>query len=324
MSDAVTLTGVSKSFREKRAVDELSLSVPPASIYGFLGPNGAGKTTTMRMILGIFAPDTGQVNVLGVDDPTLVRERLGYLPEERGLYPKMKVVDQVAYFGTLKGMSSRTAREAAMRRLHEYGLGDNTEQTCESLSKGMAHKAQVLATLLHDPELIVLDEPFSGLDPVNRDLMRDVILQLRADGRSVIFSTHIMEQAEQICDHVVLIDGGRKIVDGPIDEVRGAGGGAVHLDYEGNLEPLHQMQGVVHVNDTGRQAEVVLADGVDPQGVLKELVSGGVRLHTFDLRPPSLHEIFVRKVGRSVEEAAFAPEEELDVGQVGSSGRGAS
>jgi ABC-2 type transport system ATP-binding protein len=184
MTDAVTLSDVSKSFRDKRAVDGLSLRVPMASIYGFLGPNGAGKTTTMRMILGIFAPDEGELSVLGSQDPTEVRERLGYLPEERGLYPKMKVVDQVAYFGTLKGMSRAAAREKAARLLDEYGLGENLEQTCQSLSKGMAQKAQILATLLHEPDLIILDEPFSGLDPVNRDLMRDVILKLREDGHS--------------------------------------------------------------------------------------------------------------------------------------------
>jgi ABC-2 type transport system ATP-binding protein len=310
MTDAVTLSDVSKSFRDKRAVDGLSLRVPMASIYGFLGPNGAGKTTTMRMILGIFAPDEGELSVLGSQDPTEVRERLGYLPEERGLYPKMKVVDQVAYFGTLKGMSRAAAREKAARLLDEYGLGENLEQTCQSLSKGMAQKAQILATLLHEPDLIILDEPFSGLDPVNRDLMRDVILKLREDGHSVIFSTHIMEQAEQICDHVVLIDGGRKIVDGPIDEVRGHGGGAVHLDYEGDLGSLRQMEGVLHINDTGRQAEVVLAEGIDPQQVLKHLVGAEIRLHTFDLRSPSLHEIFVRNVGHSVEEASIEPQDQ--------------
>ena len=302
---AVVLTDVSKSFRSKCAVSRLSLRVPRASIYGFLGPNGAGKTTTMRMILGIFAPDEGQLDVLGVPDPALVRDRLGYLPEERGLYPKMKVLDQVAYFGTLKGMSRIVARERARQLLVDYGLGDNLDQTCQSLSKGMAQKAQILATLLHDPDLVILDEPFSGLDPVNRDLMRDVILRLREDGRSVIFSTHIMEQAEQICDHVVLIDGGRKLVDGPIDQVRSRGGGAIALDYGGDLSCLQQMKGVLHVNDGGRQAEVVLADGVDPQEVLKHLVGAQVRLHTFDLRPPSLHEIFVRTVGRTVEEASM-------------------
>ena len=302
---AVVLSNVSKSFRTKRAVADLSLSVPQASIYGFLGPNGAGKTTTMRMILGIFAPDEGSINVLGATDPTQIRNRLGYLPEERGLYPKMKVVDQVAYFGTLKGMSRAAARDRAARLLVDYGLGDNLEQTCQSLSKGMAQKAQILATLLHEPDLVILDEPFSGLDPVNRDLMRDVILRLREDGRSVIFSTHIMEQAEQICDHVVLIDGGRKLVDGPINDVRGQGGGAVHLQYEGELTCLQQMAGILHVNDAGRQAEIILAEDVDPQSILRQLVESGVRLHTFDLRPPSLHEIFVRTVGRTVEEASL-------------------
>ncbi len=308
MNDAVTLRSVSKGFRGKKAVDRLSLRVPAASIYGFLGPNGAGKTTTMRMILGIFSPDEGELNVLGSSDPTHIRERLGYLPEERGLYPKMKVVDQVAYFGMLKGMSRRDARQKAALVLDQYGLGENLDQICQSLSKGMAQKAQILATLLHDPDLVILDEPFSGLDPVNRDLMRDMILQLREDGRSVIFSTHIMEQAEQICDHVVLIDGGRKLVEGPIDDVRGHGGGAVHLDYEGDLGSLRQMEEVLHINDTGRQAEVVLAEGTDPQQILRHLVSAQVRLHTFDLRPPSLHEIFVRNVGHSVEEASIDPQ----------------
>lgn len=297
MENAIELEGVEKRFGAKVAVDGLSLEVPRGCIYGFLGPNGAGKTTTLRMIIGIFYPDAGRLSVLGQSDPASVKERIGYLPEERGLYEKMRVRDLMTYFGQLKGMETGLARKRASELLQRYGLGESADKKCQALSKGMAQKAQILATLIHEPELIILDEPFSGLDPLNRDLMRDLILQLKREGRSVIFSTHIMEQAEQICDRVLLIDDGRKILDGELSAVRSSAGKEIRLDYDGDGDFLHDLPGVARVNDSGKQAELFMEEDADPQAVLAALVAARVRVRRFDLRELSLHEIFIRAVG---------------------------
>lgn len=301
MENAIELEGVEKRFGAKVAVNGLSLAVPRGCIYGFLGPNGAGKTTTLRMIIGIFYPDAGRISVLGQSDPASVKERIGYLPEERGLYEKMRVQDLMTYFGQLKGMSTGSARKRALELLQRYGLGEWADKKCQALSKGMAQKAQILATLIHEPELIILDEPFSGLDPLNRDLMRDLILQLKREGRSVVFSTHIMEQAEQICDRVLLINDGRKILDGELSEVRSRAGKEIRLDYDGDGDFLHSLPGVTRVNDSGKQADLFMEENADPQEVLAALVAARVRVRRFDLRELSLHEIFIRAVGGSSE-----------------------
>ena len=297
MTAAIALNHVGKRFGDKVAVEDLCLEVPPGCIYGFLGPNGAGKTTTLRMIVGIFYPDQGSVRVLGQSNPAAVRERIGYLPEERGLYDRMRLVDQMTYYGRLKGMGARQAGEVSSRLLVEYGLGDWQEKKCNTLSKGMAQKVQILATIMHGPDLVILDEPFSGLDPVNRDVMRDLILQLKRDGKSVLFSTHIMEQAEQICDFVVLIDRGAKVLDGSLSSVRAAAGQSIRLDYDGNGSSLAQIPGVERVNDSGKQAELFLSEGGNSQKVLEALIAHGIRVRRFDLTELSLHEIFLRAVG---------------------------
>ena len=217
---AVALHDVSKTFTHVVAVNGLSLNVPRGAIYGILGQNGAGKTTTIRMLVGILRPDSGTVRVLDSDDPSRIKGRLGYLPEEKGLYKKMRVLDLVAYFGRLKGMSRAAAYSQGRRLLDEFELGDWRDQKCESLSKGMGQKVQIVATLIHDPELIVLDEPFSGLDPVNVELVRNIVLAQRARNRTVLLSTHVMEQAEQICDGLILINHGRKLLDGTLSDIR--------------------------------------------------------------------------------------------------------
>lgn len=296
MNDAVRLDGVSKRFGPVVAVDDLSLQVPAGCIYGFLGPNGAGKTTLIRMIMSIFYPDSGRIEVLGHQNPLEVKDRLGYLPEEKGLYKKMRVAELIAYFGRLKGMDGGKARKVAAELLDRFGLGEWKESRCEALSKGMGQKVQLLGTMIHEPELVILDEPFSGLDPVNSDLMRDAVLQLRKEGKTVLFSTHIMEQAEQLCDFVMLIDKGKKVLDGELSAVRASGGQGVILDYDGDGEMLNQLPGVLRVNDAGKQAELVLEDGADPQAILAALV-GKLQIRRFDLSEPSLHEIFIRAVG---------------------------
>ena len=296
MAEAVILEEVEKNFGAVKAVDRLSLIVPSGCIYGFLGPNGAGKTTTIRMIMSIFCPDAGRLAVLGHENPLSVKERLGYLPEEKGLYDKMRVAELVAYFGQLKGLEPHTARLRAKEMLERFDLGDWLDKRCEALSKGMRQKVQILITLLHEPDLVILDEPFSGLDPLNRDVMRDLILDMKRQGKTVIFSTHIMEQAEQICDYVVLINKGRKILDGSLAQVRASGDQAILLDYDGDGAFLSQLPGLRRVNDAGKQAELFLEEGADAQEVLKALVQR-LQVRRFDLREPSLHEIFVGAVG---------------------------
>ncbi|MBI2504590.1 MAG: ATP-binding cassette domain-containing protein [Candidatus Latescibacteria bacterium] len=297
--DAVVLEGVRKSFGEKVALDDLRLRIPAGCICGFLGPNGAGKTTTIRLIIGIFRPDAGQLRVLGQSDPSQVKHRLGYLPEEKGLYKKMRVRDLILYFAQLKGMEAGRARQRAGELLEALDLAEWADKKCEALSKGMGQKLQILISLIHRPELVILDEPFSGLDPLSRDAMRDLVLELRREGRTVIFSTHVMEQAEQLCDRVVLIDRGRKLVEGPLEEVRASGGRSVLVEVETEVE-WARLPGVIRVSASGRQADLSLAEGADPQQILAALV-GQARVRRFEVRSTSLHEVFVRAVGGHVD-----------------------
>ena len=301
MSDAVVLENVRKKFGDFVAVSDVSLRVPTGSIYGFLGPNGAGKTTTIRMIMSIFYPDAGSINVLGQPNSEFIKDRLGYLPEEKGLYKNMEAGELIAYFGRLKGMKPRDAKAKAAELMKRFGLGDWIKAKCKALSKGMGQKVQILATIMHEPELVILDEPFSGLDPVNTEVVRDLVLDLKRAGKTVIFSTHVMEQAEQICDHVVLINKGRVLLDGPITQVRSTGGSTVQLDYEGDGALLKNLVGVNRVNDAGKHAEFVLAPGHDADDLLKQIV-GKVKVRRFDNREASLHEIFVRSVGGDTRE----------------------
>jgi ABC-2 type transport system ATP-binding protein len=296
MKYALVLDGVTKRFGDVLAVNDVSVEVPYGSIYGFLGPNGAGKTTTIRMIMSILYPDAGSISVLGAPSPEAIKDQLGYLPEEKGLYKKMKTGDVLAYFGKLKGMPARDARSKATELLNQFGLGEWIDKKCEALSKGMGQKAQILGTLIHDPELVILDEPFAGLDPVNVEVIRDLILQLKRGGRTVIFSTHVMEQAEQICDYIFLINRGRKVLDGSLADVRSGGDQGIVVDYDGDGSIFHRLPGVLRVNDAGKTAEIFLKQGTNPQDILRQLVDA-VAIRRFDMREPSLHEIFIRAVG---------------------------
>ena len=293
---AVVLSGLRKSFGDFVAVRDISLNVPRGTIYGFLGPNGAGKTTTIRMIMSIFYPDAGTISVLGEPNSESIKDRLGYLPEEKGLYKNMTSIDLITYFGRLKGLHKKDARERGVALMQKYGLGEWINTKTKALSKGMGQKVQILATLIHDPELVILDEPFSGLDPVNVEVVRSAILEMKRAGKTVIFSTHVMEQAEQICDAVVLINRGRVVLDGLISDVKASGGSTIHLDYEGDGSFLRGLAGVERVNDAGKHAEFVLKDGTDPDDLLKQLV-GRVKIRRFDTQEASLHEVFVRAVG---------------------------
>ncbi|PCH76039.1 MAG: ABC transporter ATP-binding protein, partial [Planctomycetota bacterium] len=220
MTDALVLENVSKRYGDFNAVSNLSLRVPTGSVYGFLGPNGAGKTTTIRMILEILKPSSGRICVLGAESALDVRDRLGYLPEEKGLYKKMKAWAIIAYFASLKGVGRKEAKHRAYELLERYGLGDFAESKTEALSKGMQQKIQFIITVLHEPELLIFDEPFSGFDPINTELIKNEILALKENGATIIFSTHNMESVEELCDHIALIDNSKKILDGKLKDIR--------------------------------------------------------------------------------------------------------
>ncbi len=296
---AVHLQGVTKRFGRNTAIRDLDLRVPRGSIYGLLGPNGAGKTTTIRIILDILGADAGTVEVLGrrVDDQT--RSRIGYLPEERGLYQKMNVMDQLEFFGQLKGMSRDDARRKALSGLERLGLSDRADDRVEDLSKGMQQKVQFLSTVLHHPELLILDEPFSGLDPINVDVLQSIVLERKREGATVVFSTHMIEDAERLCERVCMIAGARKVLDGTIAEVKGSTGRRdVALAFQGDASFLDVPELVERVRNHGRYVDVRLADGADPQELLRRAVASGVRIQRFELVEPSLREIFLDKAGR--------------------------
>ncbi|HET7561812.1 MAG TPA: ATP-binding cassette domain-containing protein [Rhodanobacteraceae bacterium] len=296
MQNAISIEAASKHFGAHTAVDRLSLEVPAGSIYGFLGRNGAGKTTTLRMITGILDPDGGQISVLGGQAPKAVRARTGYLPEENGLYKDMQVLDMVTYFGQLRGLDRREARTRGRTRLKAAGLEASINAKCNTLSKGMAQKVQVIAAVLHDPELVVLDEPFSGLDPVNSEMVLGLIRQFKREGRTVIFSTHVVEHAEQICDAVVIIDHGQRKVNGPLAEIKARAERSVIVDYEGDAGSLAELPGVLAADDAGQHAELRLAPDADTQVLLKTLVER-VRIRRFDTREATLKQIFLETVG---------------------------
>jgi ABC-2 type transport system ATP-binding protein len=311
MSDPViSVERVTKRFAGHTAVRNLSLSVPGGGIFGLLGPNGAGKSTTIRMILDIIEPDEGRISIFGSKGSvrTLAR-RIGFLPEERGLYKKMRVLDQLAFFGEIRGMSRMHARERAAWWLDQLGIGDWKLKKVEDLSKGMQQKVQFASALVHDPELLVLDEPFSGLDPVNSQVLEETVVQVARSGRTVLFSTHNMEQAENMCDRVAIIARGEKVVDGSIAEVKaGFGDRSVALTFSHDraaADPVLRDRAVVaEFRDDGVRGEVELAPNASADALLRGLVQAGVGLTRFEVKAPSLRTIFIDKVGP---EAAQAP-----------------
>ncbi len=305
MSPAVELRDVRKSFGEIRAIDGVSLEVPEGSIFGLLGPNGAGKSTTIRMILDIYRPDEGSIRVLGRSAGHEIRSLVGYLPEERGLYRKMKVLDVLEFLGALKGKRASDARRLASAWLERLSLGDRATSLVEELSKGNQQKVQFIAAVLAEPRLLILDEPFSGMDPVNQNLFKDLILEIRRAGTTVIFSTHQMETAERLCDRVAMINHGRLVegMTGPLEEVkRRFGMNSILLEYEGDGAFLATLPEVARVDAYGRVSEIRLHAGADPQAVLHAAVSRLVVLK-FEIMMPTLHNIFIEKAGLAPDRA---------------------
>jgi ABC-2 type transport system ATP-binding protein len=304
---AVEIVEVSKSFGQKQAVDRLSLTVPRGSVYGLIGPNGSGKSTTIRMVMRIYHPDSGSIRVLGKDATSgdAATNRIGYLPEERGLYRKMPVGELLEFFAALKGV--RNCRSDVQRWLERLGLGDCGRRRVDTLSKGMAQKIQFIATVLHKPDLVILDEPFSGLDPVNMDVIKDAILELRRAGATIVFSTHDMDVAEKMCDSIFMLHQGRKVLDGTLDEIqRQFGADTVRVRVSsGSAVAFDRLPAVAHVNDFGRFQELRMTPGGDPQAILRAL-AGQATVELFEIAVPRLHDIFVRIAGPSAGEAAHA------------------
>jgi ABC-2 type transport system ATP-binding protein len=319
---AIAVEGVVKRYGDFVAVDRLSFVVPRGVVFGVLGPNGAGKSTTLRMINDIIAPDAGRIEILGAYPPG--REaacRIGYLPEERGLYPKMKVLELLQFFAELRGIGRREALRRAGRWLERLDLGEWAANKIEDLSKGMQQKVQFVTAVIHEPELLILDEPWSGLDPINAEVLRSIVLEQREAGRTILFSTHLMEQAEKLCDSVCIIARGKKVLEGGLAEIKrsAASEGRVALRF-GSAEELATAEtgaladpalvASVHHQDGTLMAE--LAEGVKPGALLAALAAAPVEIRRFEVYEPSLHQIFVERVGGAAAEGIG--EEGIDVG----------
>ena len=306
MTTALATFGVTKRYGAFTAVEDLSFELEAGKILGFLGPNGAGKTTTVRMILGLIAPSAGRVSVLGEDDPARVRNRIGFLPEERGLYRRMSPVKAIAFLASLKGMSTAEGARRGRALLVRYGLGDFADKPIRSLSKGMAQKVQILSTLAHDPELVILDEPFSGLDPANQQSLEDLIREIAAGGAMVIFSTHVMQHAERLCDQVLLMARGRKVFDGTVEAARSAAPRTLLLEGAFAADDLTGLPGLAEVTTEpmpagGLRASAALSRGAPAQETLREAFAKGLDIHRFELREPRLHDAFLVLTGGGAE-----------------------
>jgi ABC-2 type transport system ATP-binding protein len=301
---AVRLAGVRKSFEGHVAVRDLSLEIPRGSVFGLLGPNGAGKTTTLRMVMNVFAPDEGRIEIGGRPADVAARDRVGYMPEERGLYPRMVLSELLLFLAEIKGASRRDAAARLPAWLERLGLGGWGKRRVNELSKGMQQKAQFIATVLHEPDVLILDEPMSGLDPVGMDLMREVLLDQRRKGTTLVLSSHQMETVERICDRVALLNRGEKILDGAVADVKAQHGrNSLVLAFDGDGSFLSDLPGVLRLTDHGRYVEIRLKDGADPQAVLRE-ATARLRLSRFEIVEPSLHDIFVQRVTGHEQEVA--------------------
>ncbi|HXI22486.1 MAG TPA: ABC transporter ATP-binding protein [Pyrinomonadaceae bacterium] len=296
-SPTLILDHVSKSFGDFKAVSDLSLQVKPGRVFGLIGPNGAGKTTTIRMIVNITAPDTGTIKLFGKSMTTALQDRIGYLPEERGLYRKMKVGEQLRFFAELKDLPGREADQRIDAWLKKLDLTSWKDKRAKDLSKGMQQKIQFIASVIHEPDLLILDEPFSGLDPVSVDLMKETILDQKTSGKTIILSTHQMEIAEKLCDDICMINKSRKVFDGQLREVRRSfAQNVVALRVEGADGLLNDPELITNVRQNGDDTEVLLTPDASPQVLLKRLVDANVKITKFELVEPTLHDIFVARV----------------------------
>jgi len=297
----IRLRGVTKRFGTHTAVSSLDLEIPQGTVYGLLGPNGSGKTTTIRMMMGILIPDEGEVALFGKPPSVEGNVRVGYLPEERGVYRKMKVLDLLVFLGEIRGLDRREARRRATTWLERLELGEWAERRTQDLSKGMQQKVQFVGTVLHEPDLLILDEPFSGLDPINQEVLEGIVLEFQAKGTTILFSTHLMDHAERLCERVCLISKAKKVLDSGLKELkRRERKGLVAVEFHGDDRWLRGPE-VREVREGEDCSYLVLHEGADHQEILRRGVAAGVRIDRFDLVEPRLHEIFVRHAGEVVE-----------------------
>lgn len=288
----ITIENITKTFGTQTAVDNLSLEVPEGSIYGFIGPNGSGKTTTLRMIMNILYPDKGNILLFGKHLLGSCHNRLGYLPEERGLYRKMKVKELVSFYGELKNVPEPL--KAAGYWLERFDLSRWADKKVETLSKGMSQKVQFIITVINKPEIIILDEPFSGLDPVNAETIKNVILEIRNEGSTIVFSTHDMAVAEKMCDYIFMIHKGKKVLDGTLDTIQKSyGQDTIRIKSDGGANILNDISGVEKINDFGQYQEIRISNRTDPQKILSSIISK-TRVSRFEIASPSLNDIFIR------------------------------
>ena len=293
------LNKIRKSYDQFVAVNDLSFNIAQGGVFGLLGPNGAGKTSTIRMMIGITVPDSGQINLFGKPFERKSLNKVGYLPEERGLYKKMKIIDQLIFLGELHGMSAGAARQKALEWSRRLEIDAWLQKKVEELSKGMQQKIQFIAALLHDPDFIIMDEPFFGLDPVNATLLKDVMLDLKKQGKTILFSTHRMDQVEKLCDSICLINKGNAVLQGDLKTIKSRYGKSnVQIEYEGNGDFLDKNPLVSTYNNYGNYVEVKLAPGADAQQLLR-MVTERARINKFELMEPSLEEIFINTVGKN-------------------------
>lgn len=302
--NVVEIQNVTKTFGKLRAVDDLSLSVPAGSIYGFIGPNGSGKTTTLRMIMNIFYPDNGSIRIFGEELRGACTDRIGYLPEERGLYKNMKVKEILKFYGGLKSRKDLGGEVDAW--LDKLDLSDWANKKVQALSKGMSQKVQFISTVVANPELVILDEPFTGLDPVNADAIKAAVLELRERGTTVIFSTHDMNVAEKMCDFIFMIFKGKKVLDGTLTSIQDQyGSDTIRIRTEDGAGALSGLRGIEKINNFGQAQELRLAQGADPHNVLSDIMSR-TRVRSFEVAKPSLHDIFIRIAGPEAREVNHA------------------
>ena len=290
------LEHVNKSFGSIQAVHDVTFQVAGQSVFGLLGPNGAGKTTTIRMIMEIILPDSGKITLFGNENASQARNRIGYLPEERGLYKKMKVIDVILFFSEIKNVKHNAAMNSALEWLDRFKLAEYKDKKVEELSRGMQQKLQFITTILHNPKLIILDEPFTGLDPINTNILKDVMLELKEKGTAIIFSTHLMEQAEKLCDHIFLINKGTEVLSGNLVQIKAKyGKNRIRMNYNGKADFLHDSSLVSDFDDYGQYVEIRPVQGIKPQQVLEAAISQ-VQIEKFEIADPSLNEIFISAV----------------------------
>jgi ABC-2 type transport system ATP-binding protein len=295
--DAVSLENVKKRYDSFDAVSSLTMEIKEGAVFGLLGPNGAGKTTTLRMIVHILIPDEGSIRVLGKPLSERTQELIGYLPEERGLYRHMRLLEILRFLGALKGLAESEAERRAHIWLERLGLGDRANDEVHNLSRGMQQKIQFIAAVIHRPPLVILDEPFTGLDPVNAAIIKDVMLELRKQGATIILSTHRMDQVEQMCDSICLMNKGQKLLDGDLKAIKKSyGNNTVRMEFVGDPDFLHIPDVIERTNSYGEMVDITLRPGGDAQRILKSAVERGIQVRRFELIEPPLNDIFIQKV----------------------------